>query len=417
MEKGYIKRKLEGTILTYLEKREILAIVGPRQAGKTTLLKKVQSSLKDSVFLSFEDRDDLGLFEQDIKGFAKKYFEYKYVFIDEFQYSKHGGKRLKYLYDAYPDVKIIISGSSAIDLTVQAIKFLVGRVFVFNLYQLDFEEYLCFKNEELLKLYKKCKNEFDIKKGKINPIGIDDSDCDKLNGVLEEFIIWGGYPRVALADNEEEKKVILKNIYNTYFLRDIRDVLGLTDDFRLSKLINLLAVQIGQLISYNELGSVAEYDYLTLKKYLNLLEKTFICGSVRPYFANRKKEITKNPKIYFFDIGLRNHSIGDFSDLADRSDGGFLRENFIFNQLVKQDMLVNFWRTKQKEEVDFVVEINSKKIPIESKTNFSGKEIPKSMRIFISENNPETAIILNENSVSASKADETDVYILPHWII
>ena len=125
----YIKRKLEDDIFKYLEKREILAIIGPRQAGKTTLLKKIQDGLENSIFLNFEDRDVLELFEQDIKGFAKKYFNYKYIFIDEFQYSKKGGKGLKYLYDEFPDNKIIISGSSAIDLTIHAIKFLVGRIF------------------------------------------------------------------------------------------------------------------------------------------------------------------------------------------------------------------------------------------------------------------------------------------------
>jgi hypothetical protein len=195
-------------------------------------------------------------------------------------------------------------------------------------------------------------------------------------------------------------------------------VLGLTDDFRLSKLIKLLAIQIGQLISYNELGNLAGYDYLTLKKYLNVLEKTFICQPIRPYFTNRRKEITKNPKIYFFDTGLRNHAVGNFSSLAERSDRGFLKENFIFNQFIKKEIPVNFWRTKQKEEVDFVIELNGKKIPIESKTNFSGREIPKPIRTFISENNSEFAIILNDNSISKLKTDDgIDVHVLPHWSI
>ncbi|MCG2686780.1 AAA family ATPase, partial [Candidatus Parcubacteria bacterium] len=150
----YYKRKLEDTILEYLDKREILAIVGPRQSGKTTLLGKIQADLKDSIFLNFEDKEVLELFEQDIKNFAKKYFNnYKYIFIDEFQHSKNGGKNLKYLYDSFLNNKIIISGSSAIDLTIHAIKFLVGRIFVFNLYQLDFEEFLNFKQQDLLPIY------------------------------------------------------------------------------------------------------------------------------------------------------------------------------------------------------------------------------------------------------------------------
>ncbi|HUD08701.1 MAG TPA: ATP-binding protein [Candidatus Saccharimonadales bacterium] len=417
MKKPYIKRKLEDTISKYLEKREILAIVGPRQAGKTTLLKKVQSELKNSVFLSFEDREDLELFERDVKSFAKKYFDRQYVFIDEFQYSKHGGKRLKYLYDTYPDVKIVISGSSAIDLTVQAIKFLVGRVFVFNLYQLDFEEYLLFKSKEGLASYGKYKKSFDIQKDRLDFPQIKDSESKELKKILDDFILWGGYPRVALAQSDDERKTVLKNIYNTYFLRDIRDVLGLTDDFRLSKLVKLLAVQIGQLVSYNELGSSAGYDYLTLKKYLNVLEKTFICQPIRPYFVNKRKEITKNPKIYFFDTGLRNHIVGNFSSLNERDDKGFLLENYIFNQLVKKDMTVNFWRTKQKDEVDFVVETGGRKIPLESKSVFQKAQMPKGIGMFVSENNSELAVILNETSSGRMMENKTKVYILPHWII
>lgn len=164
----YIARKLETTLLQYLKKPEILAVIGPRQSGKTTLLQKIQSNLKNSVFLSFDDRDDLELFEQDIKGFAARYFHHKYIFIDEFQYAKSGGKNLKYLYDAHRENKIIISGSSAVDLTIQAVKFLVGRVFVFYLYQLDFEEYLSFVDEGIFNLYKNIGKTVNLKANRIS---------------------------------------------------------------------------------------------------------------------------------------------------------------------------------------------------------------------------------------------------------
>lgn len=413
----YIKRKLEDTIREYMNKPEILAIVGPRQAGKTTLLKKIQTELQSSIFLSFEDREDLELFEQDIKSFAKKYLHYKYVFIDEFQYSKIGGKNLKYLFDTYPKVKIIISGSSAIDLTIRAIKYLVGRVFVFNLYQLDFEEYLQFKDKNLFRLYLDYKKIFAIKNGLTGLPKVAAGVNREINILLKEFILWGGYPRVVLSENEEEKKIVLKNIYNTYFLRDVRDMLGLSDDFRFGKLIKALSIQVGQLVSYNELGFLAGYDYLTLKKYLNLLEKTFICQMVSPYFTNKRKEIIKNPKIYFFDTGLRNYTIGDFTQIDNRSDKGFLYENFIFEQCLKQEIPTNYWRTKMKAEVDFIIEIANKKIPIESKSKFSERKISKSLKSFIVEHKPEYALILNENSIEKIQLDETAIYLLPHWIV
>lgn len=413
----YIKRKLEAVFTTYLEAREILAVIGPRQSGKTTLLQKIQAGLEDSVLLSFEDREDLELFELDIKGFAGKYSRYRYIFIDEFQYAKSGGKNLKYLYDSCADNKIIISGSSAIDLTIHALKFLVGRIFIFSLYQLDFEEYLNYRDSGLHHTFVEVKASVNIKAGSIAVPRLSPVLVKQFNRLLEEFILWGGYPRVVLATTEDEKRMILKNIYNTYFLRDIRDTLGLIDDFKLSKLLKALSLQIGQLLEYNDLSRLSGYDHITLKKYLNMLEKTFICALVRPFFRNKSNEITKNPKVYFYDTGLRNHVMGDFRGLENRADKGFLYENFIFSQLNKQELHMNFWRTKAKAEIDFIVETSNGVIPIEIKSSIGKPLIGKALHSFISAYTPESALLLNEDVLINSKVEETAVYFLPHWVI
>ena len=138
----YIRRQLEEKINKYLHTREIVAVIGPRQSGKTTLLKHIYNNLKNAIFLDFEDRDILELFNEDIKSFIELYVKkYDYTFIDEFQYAKAGGEKLKYIYDNYK-TKIIISGSSASELTIQSVKYLVGRIFIFNLYPCSFEEFL-----------------------------------------------------------------------------------------------------------------------------------------------------------------------------------------------------------------------------------------------------------------------------------
>lgn len=413
----YIKRKLEGVILGYLDKPEILAIVGPRQSGKTTLLKKIQTDVTDAIFISFEDIEDLNLFEQDIKGFAKKYFSHKYIFIDEFQYAKQGGKKLKYLYDTFPHHKIIISGSSAIDLTIKAIKFLTGRVFVFQLYELDFEEYLSWRDPALFAVYRENAVHFNLQNLKNDEPNISAALGHQLQALTNEFIIWGGYPRVAIAASDEEKKTVLKNIYNTYFLRDIKDMLGLADDFKLAKLIEALAAQIGQLVNYNELGQISGYDYITLKKYLNILEKTFICQPVRPFFSNQRKEISKNPKIYFFDTGLRNYIVSNFNQLDKRGDKGQLYENFIFTQLLKQEFKINYWRNKNHAEVDFIINVDNQLIPIESKSLANKSTLPRSMVAFLKEYQPTHALILENEEFPADQHEKTLVHFLPRWFI
>lgn len=373
----YIKRKLEHTILEYLETPEIIAIVGPRQAGKTTILNRIFSELKNAVFLSFDDKKALNLFENDIDGFREIYAKSSsYLFIDEFQYAKKGGQKLKYIFDKNKEenkkVKIFISGSSAIDLTVNAAKYLVGRVFIFNLYPLDFEEYLQYRDEKLLPLFKRG-NECFRNNEKFDLSG---EAWNLISKHFDDYALYGGYPRVVLAENAEEKKEVLKNIYNTYFLREVRDVLGLIDDYKLEKLIRALALQIGNLIDYRELGILSEYSYPTLKKYLNFLEKTFICSLVRPFYANKRIEIVKNPKVYFFDTGLRNYIVNDFRLLDERGDLGGLLENAVFGQLVKNGYSLNYWRTKQKQEVDFILHLaGGRELALEVKNNF--KEIPR----------------------------------------
>ena len=150
----YIKRDIEEKIKSFFKLPQIIAIVGPRRSGKTTLLKNLQKGLKKSQYFSFEDQKILDIFDADIDTFAKLYLENnQYLIIDEFHYSKKGGKNLKYLFDFFPNKKIIISGSSALELTVKAIRFLVGRVVVFQLLPFSFSEFLRVKSSNLFKIY------------------------------------------------------------------------------------------------------------------------------------------------------------------------------------------------------------------------------------------------------------------------
>ena len=204
----YIKRNLEDKIIRYLEMPEIIAVVGSRQCGKTTMLRQIMDSLADTTSISFDDQNILGLFEKSPDDFISAYVKgRKYLFIDEFQYAKHGGKTLKYIFDTQK-IKIIISGSSVADLTIRAIKYLVGRVLVVNLYPFDFREFLSYKDQSYLKLYNEYKNKLKLDEEKF--LEISAPAHEKLLKYYEEYLAFGGYPRVVLEENTETKRKFLK---------------------------------------------------------------------------------------------------------------------------------------------------------------------------------------------------------------
>ena len=409
----YITRNLESLVKENLDKPEIIAILGPRQSGKTTLLKHIFQTLENAVFISFDDRMALEMFVEDEQTFAELYVKNnRYLFIDEFQYAKEGGQKLKYIYDHYPDTKILVSGSSAPGLTIHGIKYLVGRIFVFNLYPLSFEEFLRYRNEELFDTYLSRKDAiraYLYENGEL-PV-LSKPLMELLNTIYDEYIVYGGYPRVAISKSGEEKRLVLKNIYSTYFLREIKDMLSLTTDFNLSRLIRALSIELGGLISYASLGEVSGFDYKGLLWHLNILEKTFICKRIVPFFTNKRTEIIKVPKVYFFDNGFRNTIIDDFSPCNMRQDIGMLNEAFIFSQLAYAGVEVKFWRSKSKAEVDFIVEKEGRLIAIESKSSYKRKT--KSLMHFKEKYEPYRTVIASREVLK----DSDGVLYLPFAFI
>lgn len=382
----YINRNLERELNKYIDRREIIAVVGPRQCGKTTLLKYIFKDLKNAKFLDFEDRETLELFNEDIKSFIDLYVKpYNYLFIDEFQYAKEGGKNLKYIYDSQK-TKIIISGSSVSSLSIQSIKYLVGRIFVFNLYPFSFEEYLNFKEPKLYNVY--------AKRELSKPI------ISKITPYFEEICVYGGYPRVVLAKDKEEKETVLRNIYNTYFLKEIREILNLPEDHKLSKLINALAFQIGNIISYNELSDLTGFNYNDLLKYMNILEKTFVTIRSQPFYTNKRTELVKAPKIFFMDNGFRNIVAKNLQPIKNRQDKGNLYENFIASELTKKGIGIKYWRTKSKAEIDFVIEERGNIVPTEIKSNLRKPKLTKSFHSFLEKYNPKKGLIFSETLFS-----------------
>jgi len=400
---GYIERDLGEKIRRYLSFKEMLAIIGPRQAGKTTLINKCLDEIKEKKKInriSFEDIRVLREFEEDIESFILEYVEgYDILFIDEVQYSKNSGQKLKYIYDSKPNLKVIISGSSATELSLQSIKYLVGRIFVFELQTFSFNEFLRYRDKRLYSVYKK---------GEFKSVVL-----EKLNSYVFEYMRFGGYPRVILMDDVEDKKNILNNIFNTYMLKEIGEILQFKESHYLDKLLQVLASQIGGIINYNDLTAKTGIKYKDLKNDLSILEKTFITSYALNFHTNKQSELVKSPKIYFYDFGMRNVILNNF-ELTNLSDLGGLYENFIYMELLRcGDDVVKFWRTKTKAEVDLIVEKSGKFIPIEVKSNINSNVVEKSFRSFIKRYNPEKGYILSLDYQNERIVGDCDISFLP----
>ena len=223
---------------------------------------------------------------------------------------------------------------------------------------------------------------------------------DRIMPYFYEFCIYGGYPRVVLSDDPSEKETVLRNIYNTYFLKEIKEILNLPEDYKLSRLLHALALQIGNMINYNELSGISGFKNADLLKYLNVLEKTFVVQRSFPYYTNKRTELVKSPKIFFFDSGFRNIVLKNFLPMQNRPDKGSLYENFVASELLKAGIELRYWRTKSMAEVDFIIEKNGTLAPIEIKSNLMKPQFTKSFLSFLEKYKPAKSFILSEKLVA-----------------
>lgn len=412
-----IERELLKTVEKYLPQREYLAIVGPRQAGKTTLLGMIQERHPKASYLTFEDRKVLALFEEDIDSFISLYCQKeKILLIDEFQYAKNGGKNLKYIFDTVRGLKIIITGSSSLELKANVGKHMVGRIFFFNLWPLSFAEFLSFRDKKLFELYQKKR--FDFKK----PLTMAaEPQKDPLSPhflpLFEDYLTFGGYPRAVMAESEEEKKTVLGNVVSTYLLRDVKGFLQIENETPYLKLISALALQVGNLYNLKELSNTTKLDYRQLVSYLDALRQTFIIEDLSPFYTNSRTELTKTPKVYFLDLGLRNATIDNFVSPGKRADCGALAENFAFNSLSSANFKINFWRTKSKAEIDFVIRCGEKTIPCEVKYQTGFASIPKPFYGFLGKYNIPFGLVVTRDTLGAKRINGKSIFFYPIYLL
>lgn len=357
-EEALYERKIVAEILPYLLSREAVVIYGARQVGKTSLLQYLKwKHLKTNVFyFDLELPDLLELCnrgpEQVFSYLLQKGADEKskiYLMIDEIQYLDDPTKFIKLIHDHYPTLKLFVSGSSTFEIKKKFKESLVGRTVNFELYPLSFEEFLIFKNRK-----------YRLEKDNIKAIN------DELILLAEEYIRFGGYPQIVLEKSEEKKKVYLSQIINTYIKKDIRDIGNIRNISAFNKLLELLASQSGQILNVLELSNTLQIERTTILEYLDLLEQTFIIKRITPFHKNLRSELSKNPKVFFLDTGMMHLLwLKDFPKVI----LGNTFETFVFSELLRLHHQINFWRTTNKQEIDFVVS-NKRLYAVEVKLNF-----------------------------------------------
>ncbi len=363
-----ITRTLERTIKEKENDGKAIVVVGARQVGKTTLLKNILEG-KDYLFLDADDPTVRSLLSNpNTEQLRTIIGNYKTVFIDEAQRIPGIGLTLKIIIDQFKDVRLFVSGSSSFDLGNLLNEPLTGRKWEYQMFPVSWEEYE-------------------------NTIGFVKSEQQ-----LENRLLYGFYPDVI--NNQGNEKETLKNLVNSYLYRDILALSDIRRSDVLEKLVQAIALEIGNEVNYNELSQTVGINRITVQKYIDILEKGYIVFRLNSFSRNIRDEIKKNRKIYFLDNGIRNMIIGDFNPLNLRGDKGALWENFLVSERYKQNMYKQtfsqmfFWRTKQQQEIDFV-EVNKGKIyGYEFKWNHKKSNFPQK---FIQTYKADTTLISKEN--------------------
>lgn len=329
-----IKRTIQEKIEDKLFKGKVIILYGPRQVGKTTIVKEIQNkNISNSIYFNCDEPDIREKFENKTSTFLKELIgKKKIVIIDEAQRVKDIGITLKLIIDNFKDIQVIATGSSSFDLANKTAESLTGRKYEFYLYPLSIEEL----NPETNKL--------------------------EIDRTLENRIIYGSYPEVIINSSEAEDNI--KLIAKSYLYKDILQYQNIKNPDILEKLLQSLALQIGNEVSYNEISNFLDIDKKTVASYIEILKKAFVIFELKPFSRNLRNELRKLRKIYFFDTGVRNALINNFNSLDKRNDAGQLWENFIISERIKinnnhgNDYNIYFWRTHNKKEIDYIEEKN-----------------------------------------------------------
>ncbi|HJK86603.1 MAG TPA: ATP-binding protein [Candidatus Megaira endosymbiont of Nemacystus decipiens] len=367
-----ILRQLKSQIKQKISTNHILILYGARRVGKTTLMREIFSELKGKkLFLNaekFSDRDILTT--QNFSQLKASFAHLDYLMIDEAQTIMNIGQILKLMHDEFNDLNIVVSGSASFDLTNKLGEPLTGRKKTLTLYPIAVLE--------------QAKHEAQFKDN------------------LHNYLLYGSYPQIIKASSFEDKKEALAELSSSYLYKDILEMTDIKNSGKIRDLLILLALQLGSEVSLNELAKNLQLHIVTVQKYLDLLEKSFVIFKLRSFSRNLRKEINKSSKYYFYDTGIRNAILGNFRPLNLRNDVGGLWENFLICEKIKQNeynrKFINqyFWRTYDRQEIDYIEEENGYLNAYEFKWNPKTKA--KKPKLFLDSYQDSTFQIISQDN-------------------
>ena len=340
---------------------EFIVLTGARQTGKTSLLILLKEFLEKRGlrchYFNLENPDYLNLLNKHPFNIFQLIPEAKTrqcVFVDEIQYLTQPSNFLKLLYDEKKNnLKIIASGSSAFYIDKKFKDSLAGRKFLFEIYPLNFDEYLIFNQQDELLTQKKKRLSAYYQK--------------LLLKLWEGYLNYGGYPKVVLAKEGELKMIILEELGSSFIKKDALEA-GIKNTDKYFSLLKILAAGVGQLLNSQELANTLGVSHKTIEEYLYVMKKSYQVAFIRPFYRNLRKELTKMPKAYFYDLGLRNFFLNNYSWIDKRQDKGQYLENTAFREFLRKTKSIEkikFWRTQDKKEIDFIVEDQAYEIKFE----------------------------------------------------
>lgn len=349
-----INRTIQPIIDRWLFRGKIIIIYGARQVGKTTLAKAILSKYdQPDGYYNCEIQSIQNILAQEEPTLLKKYLgEKKIVVFDEAQHIPNIGRILKLLIDTYPELQIIATGSSSFELANRTSEPLTGRALQFVLYPISY---------------------FEIR-GIYNPF--------ERKAHLDNFLKYGMYPEIIQA-SDRDAEVLLDDLSSKYLYKDILEFENIKRADIILKLLQLIALQIGHEVSLNELAGALQTNRRTIERYIDLLEKAFVLFRLPSFSRNLRKEIVKGHKIYFYDLGIRNSIVQQYQSIELRKDKGALWENFLICERQKhiQSKQINpncyFWRTHDKQEIDYIEEHNGQLTGYEIKWKIKKKKPPK----------------------------------------